>query len=57
LLTLAWVLSTLGCGGGTSGGGGGGGGILGTPPGTYTVTANGTDANFSHPVTFTVVVQ
>jgi hypothetical protein len=55
LLTVAWVLSSVGCGGSNSGGGGGG--TLGTPPGTYIVTANGTDANFSHPVTFTVVVQ
>jgi len=55
LLTLAWLLTTLGCGGGSSGGGGGG--TPGTPPGTYTVTATGADANFSHPVTFTVTVQ
>jgi hypothetical protein len=55
LLTVAWVLSSVGCGGSNSGGGGGG--TLGTPSGTYIVTANGTDANFSHPVTFTVVVQ
>jgi hypothetical protein len=55
LLMLAWALSTLGCGGGSSGGGGGG--TLGTPPGTYIVTANGADANFSHPVSFTVTVQ
>ena len=55
LLMLAWALCMLGCGGSSSGGGGGG--TLGTPPGTYTVTANGADANFSHPVSFTVMVQ
>ena len=55
LLTLAWLLTTLGCGG--SSGGGGGGGKPGTPPGTYTVTATGADTNFSHAVTFTVTVQ
>jgi Bacterial Ig-like domain (group 3) len=55
LLMMAWALSMVGCGGSSSGGGGGG--TLGTPPGTYIVNANGADANFSHPVTFTVVVQ
>jgi hypothetical protein len=54
LLLFAWLLTTLGCGGG---GGGGGGGTLGTTPGTYVVTATGADANFTHPVTFTLTVQ
>jgi hypothetical protein len=55
LLILAWVLTTVGCGGSSSGGGGGG--TPGTSPGTYTVTATGADSNFSHPVTFTLTVQ
>lgn len=55
LLVLAWVLSTVGCGGSSAGGGVGG--TPGTPPGTYTVTATGADANFSHPVTFTLTVH
>jgi hypothetical protein len=53
LLAFAWILSATGC----SGGSGGGGGTIGTAPGTYLVTAIGADANFSHPVTFTLNVH
>jgi hypothetical protein len=54
LITLAVALTSVGCGGGSSGGGGG---ITGTRPGMYVVTATGADANFTHPVTFTLNVQ
>jgi hypothetical protein len=46
------LLTLTACGG--SGSGGGGGTTIGTPPGTYIVTVTGADANFSHPVTFTL---
>jgi hypothetical protein len=54
LLMLAWLMTIAGCGGG---GGGGGGGTTGTIPGSYPVTVTGADANFSHPVSFTLNVQ
>ncbi len=53
LALLAGLLTLSGCGGS----GGGGGGTPGTPPGIYNVTVTGKDANFSHPVTFTLNVQ
>jgi hypothetical protein len=53
-LTFALVLASVGCSGSS---GGGGGGSLGTTPGTYVVTATGADANFTHPVTFTLTVK
>jgi hypothetical protein len=49
---FACLLTVLGCGGG-----GGGGGTIGTIPGSYPVTVTGADANFSHPVSFTLNVQ
>jgi Pro-kumamolisin, activation domain/Bacterial Ig-like domain (group 3) len=52
LLMLAWLLTVAGCGGG-----GGGGGTIGTIPGSYQATVTGADANFSHPITFTLNVQ
>jgi hypothetical protein len=55
LILFVVVLASVGCGGGSSSGGGGG--TLGTTPGTYVVTATGADANFTHPVTFTLNVQ
>jgi hypothetical protein len=55
LLLSALLLTLTACGGGGSGGGGGG--TIGTPPGTYIVTVTGADANFSHPVTFTLNIQ
>jgi hypothetical protein len=56
LLLLASLMTIVGCGGSNSSGGGGGG-TPGTPKGSYTVTVTGADANFSHPVTFTLKVQ
>jgi len=55
LILCVVVLASVGCGGGSSSGGGGG--TLGTTPGTYVVTATGADANFTHPVTFTLNVR
>jgi hypothetical protein len=52
LVMFACLLTVLGCGGG-----GGGGGTIGTIPGSYPVTVTGADANFSHPVSFTLNVQ
>ena len=57
LLLLALLMTLVGCGGSDSSSGGGGGGTPGTPKGSYTVTVTGADANFSHPVTFTLKVQ
>ncbi len=54
LLLLAWMLTIVGCSGGSSGGGSG---TPGTPPGTYQVTATGSDGTFSHPVTFRLTIQ
>ena len=52
LILSALLLTLTACGG--SGSGGGGGTTIGTPPGTYIVAVTGADANFSHPVTFTL---
>ena len=68
VLTLALVLSLVGCGGGSSsgggGGGGGGGGTGGTPSGTYAVklsvtgTAGTNGGNTAaHPLGVTLVVN
>jgi hypothetical protein len=52
LFLLAWLMTVAGCSGG-----GGGGSTPGTPPGTYQVSATGTDGTFSQPVGFTVSVH
>ena len=60
LTTVVLLLLSLGCGGGGgSGGGGGGGGPTdpGTPRGSYTVTATGTDGTLTHTTSFTLTVQ
>jgi hypothetical protein len=54
LIMFAVLLASVGCGGSS---GGGGGGTPGTTPGTYIVTATGADANFTHPVTFTLTLK
>ena len=54
LLLLAWLMTIAGCSGG---GGGGNGGTIGTLPGSYPIVVTGADANFSHPVNFTLLVQ
>jgi len=53
IIALALLMTAFGCGGG----GGGGGGSPGTPLGSYTVTVNAASQQFSHPVSFTLVVQ
>lgn len=53
LILFAGLLALCSCGGS----GGGGGGTPGTPPGIYNVTVTGKDANFSHPVGFTLNLQ
>ena len=53
LITIALVLSAVGCGGSSSSGGGGNG----TPAGTYTVSVTGTDGTTSHTTEVAVAVQ
>ncbi len=48
------VLLAAACGGG---GAGGGAGSPGTPPGTYTLTVNGTSGSLSHNATVTLIVN
>jgi subtilase family serine protease len=54
MITIALVLSAVGCGGSSSSGGGGN---TGTPVGTYTVSVTGTDGTTSHTTNVAVAVK
>jgi subtilase family serine protease len=54
LLTIALILSAVGCGGSSKSGGGGG---TGTPAGNYTVSVTGTDGTTSHTTEVGISVQ
>jgi subtilase family serine protease len=53
LITVALILSAMGCGGSSKSGGGG----TGTPAGNYTVSVTGTDGTTSHTTDVSVSVQ
>jgi subtilase family serine protease len=53
LITIALILSAMGCGGSSKSGGGG----TGTPAGNYTVSVTGTDGTTSHTSQVAVSVQ
>lgn len=53
LITIALILSAVGCGGSSGGGKGG----TGTPAGTYVVTVTGSDGTTSHTTNVAVSVQ
>jgi hypothetical protein len=52
VLLPASLLTLAGCSGG-----GGGGGTPGTPPGSYSITVTAASQQFSHPLSFTLVVN
>jgi subtilase family serine protease len=55
LLTLSFVLASVGCGGSSHSGGSGGGST--TPAGTYNVTVTGTSGSTTHTTNVSVTVQ